>query len=224
MLCSIVKEEVIDAPPEAHEPGTGSSILSRHRNDRRVAMLHAARELFLERGYAGVALSHVVRRSGGSLATLYDLFGNKAGLLRAVVTDGRDDDLGEIDRYIAEGHPPRAVLRHMAQLFHAKMSAHERIGLVRIVLAESLSDPEFARAFHEQVRVPAIEHLADLLARWTAEGRAAIDRPLDAAEQFFTLVMQNEVGALCCTGAEDRPAPPSIDWRIAPFLSHYRIE
>lgn len=35
----------------------------------------------MEQGYDGTSLAEIVRRSGGSLATLYDLFGNKQGLL-----------------------------------------------------------------------------------------------------------------------------------------------
>ena len=51
------------------------------REARRDAMLDAALELFLERGYGAISLTDVVKRSGGSLATLYELFGGKLGLL-----------------------------------------------------------------------------------------------------------------------------------------------
>ena len=54
---------------------------------RRQAFVEAARALFIEKGFERTALADVVERSGGSLATLYKLFGNKAGLLTAVVQE-----------------------------------------------------------------------------------------------------------------------------------------
>ena len=70
---------------------------SSRRDARRHAMLDAALELFLEKGYGAVSLNEVVRRSGGSLSTLYDLFGGKLGLLKACVAE-RCSALLEIGR------------------------------------------------------------------------------------------------------------------------------
>jgi len=52
---------------------------------RRQAMLDAACEVFLEHGFEGASVADVVRRSGGSLATLYASFGSKEGLFEAIV-------------------------------------------------------------------------------------------------------------------------------------------
>ena len=61
------------APQDAEQPaGRGAS--------RRRAILDAAAALFLERGFADTSVGDVVKRSGGSLATLYSLFGSKEGL------------------------------------------------------------------------------------------------------------------------------------------------
>ena len=54
---------------------------------RRHAFLLAAREVFLEQGYEEASVNDVVRRAGGSLATLYAQFGNKEGLFLAVAQD-----------------------------------------------------------------------------------------------------------------------------------------
>ncbi|MGE3143512.1 MAG: TetR/AcrR family transcriptional regulator, partial [Hyphomonadaceae bacterium] len=52
---------------------------------RRAAFLEAATDVFLEQGYEAASVNEVVRRAGGSLATLYSQFGNKDGLFAAVV-------------------------------------------------------------------------------------------------------------------------------------------
>ena len=56
------------------------------RLDRRKrAIIEAARTLFVEQGFERTTLGDIVDRAGGSLATIYKLFGNKDGLLEAVV-------------------------------------------------------------------------------------------------------------------------------------------
>ncbi|RYD43145.1 MAG: TetR/AcrR family transcriptional regulator, partial [Sphingomonadales bacterium] len=49
------------------------------RERRQSAILDAAESLFLEQGYERTSLAEIVKTSGGSLATLYELFGNKQG-------------------------------------------------------------------------------------------------------------------------------------------------
>ena len=69
------------------------------RARRHVAILVAAEALFIEQGYERTSLAEIVRRSGGSLATLYDLFGNKQGLLHAIAIRWRDEVmLGRIEQ------------------------------------------------------------------------------------------------------------------------------
>ncbi len=54
---------------------------------RRQAILQAAVEVFLERGYADATVDAVVDKAGGSKATVYAMFGNKEGLFAAVAAD-----------------------------------------------------------------------------------------------------------------------------------------
>lgn len=53
----------------------------------RVALLDAAREAFVERGYASAAISDVVRRAGTSVGSLYHHFDGKVDLYRALFDD-----------------------------------------------------------------------------------------------------------------------------------------
>ena len=62
---------------------------------RHEAILDAAETLFIEQGYDRTSLAEIVRRSGGSLATLYELFGNKQGLLHAIAIRWRDEMTAE---------------------------------------------------------------------------------------------------------------------------------
>jgi AcrR family transcriptional regulator len=49
--------------------------------------LQAAREIFLEKGYAGTSIDEVVQRTGGSKASVYKYFGSKEGLFAAMFAE-----------------------------------------------------------------------------------------------------------------------------------------
>src|SRR3982074_7341 len=60
----------------------------------RQRLLDAANELFYEEGVHSVGVDRVVERAGVAKATLYALFGNKDGLVRAYLT-ARDEAIRE---------------------------------------------------------------------------------------------------------------------------------
>lgn len=59
------------------------SPLTKRGYERHEKILEAAGEVFAEQGYAGASINEIVRRSGGSLGTVYKFFGNKLGLFEA---------------------------------------------------------------------------------------------------------------------------------------------
>src|SRR3546814_9806116 len=101
------------------------------REDRRQAILDAAESLFLEQGYERVSVNAIVQRSGGSLATVYDLFGNKHGLLYAVVDRARDEGLKGVEDIYAQDSRPGAILRELALRYHAFATAPRSLALMR---------------------------------------------------------------------------------------------
>lgn len=54
---------------------------------RRKAMLDAAIDVFVEKGYERTSLNDIIERSKGSFSTLYSQFGSKEGLLRAMIEE-----------------------------------------------------------------------------------------------------------------------------------------
>ena len=53
--------------------------------ERQKRILDAAREVFLEQGYDNASINDIMCRAGGSLSTLYRLFGSKLGLFEAMM-------------------------------------------------------------------------------------------------------------------------------------------
>ena len=67
----------------------------------------------------------------------------------------------------------------------------EVIALVRIVIARSICDPQFARQFFERTANPTRDALQDVFARWQADGVAMVGSPAFLAEMFMGLFVSD---------------------------------
>jgi AcrR family transcriptional regulator len=156
----------------------------RKREIRREAILAAAYDLFLEKGYEATTLGDIVGRSGGSLATLYEMFEGKPGLLRAMVGDRCSQISEAIDRAISSHKPPREALRKIAEYMFDKIIDPEAIALFKAAIAQ----PELGRKLYEAGPANGQAMLADYLAHQSAEGTLCIDDPVFAAQLFFQMM------------------------------------
>ncbi len=193
------------------------------RLERRRAMIEAAESLFLDQGYDATSLAAIVKRSGGSLATLYELFGNKQGLLRAIIELRDEHDRGPGYGQDCAMTPPSELLRCYAHRVYSHVTSPRAIALKRIVITEALRDPEFARTLYEDIHLPPIRELAEILRRLDEDGKASIDDPMAAAGLFFAIVMSDAQLRMLVEGDTGLLDPTALDWRLKPFLSHFRI-
>ena len=135
--------------------------------DRRAQILEAARDIFLERGYAGASTDAIVVRSGGSKETVYAHFENKAGLFRAVVSKEIDDLFVAIERHA--GDPADDLLRNVGRSVISVIFSEEALRLARILVAEGDRIPGLGSQFFEagprRVRQSIAEALSELQRR-----------------------------------------------------------
>lgn len=195
------------------------------RARRRQAMLDAAEALFIEQGYDRTALADIVRRSGGSLATLYELFGNKQGLLHAIAARWRDQALlgrSDLDSCSGGSHVD-TLLAYVARDLELRQSPRA-IALMRMLVSECLRDRDFAIQTYRDLHMPAIRELSDMFAEWTAAGEAHIDDPEAAAHLFFSIITGDSM-LNTLAGVEDGMLDEAqLRWRLQPFFSHFRID
>lgn len=162
--------------------------------------MKAAFELFLEQGYNNVSMTDIIRRSGGSLATAYELFENKTGLLRALIesrTALLHKAIGDIST--ATG-PPEESLKAAAREFLGVLQDSGSIAMLRIILAESQRDPNFREYFRTSAPEISARLLSETFRRWNDEGLMDVDDPARAADSFFALLLhKSQMAALCCT-------------------------
>ena len=109
---------------------------------RRDAMLTAALAVFLEHGYEGASIEEVMRRVGGSKASLYRYFGSKEGLFGDIIEAGcsefmsgfrvptqADDDIA---RMLKDGFASAANTQR--QWDYAKALHHDNVWTPQVVV------------------------------------------------------------------------------------------
>jgi len=161
--------------------------LSDRASARRQAILEAARELFLERGYATTTCADVVARSGGSLATLYSLFGTKRGLFEAILRDYSEAVMRPLCVEGISTDPERGLLA-VGQRYLAVVLDPSVVAWWRALCAEAPHAPELREVFLTEDGGPIQQALACYLGDKVEEGLLEIAEPARAAGQFLALL------------------------------------
>jgi AcrR family transcriptional regulator len=154
---------------------------------RHAALLEAAEEVFLEHGYEGTSIDEIVRRVGGSKASLYAYFGSKEKLFWAVLDQLKDRFIEQMAVPSVADEDIEGTLLAVARKLLAVFLDPAQCRLFRTMIAESARFPELARDFFESgMRMP-LTH-SHYLEQQHRSGRIDCPDPLTAAVQFIELV------------------------------------
>jgi AcrR family transcriptional regulator len=172
--------------PAASPRKKSTTATSQRSRDRRADIIKAARDVFLERGYAGASTDEIVGRSGGSKETLYAHFGNKLGLFRDVI-------LAEVDTLFApaSGRPdeePLERLRLAARSYIRQSMRPEVIALMRILISEGVRIPELTTQLRAIVEQKILGVFAELITAVQATGELKGEPARALAEIFNDLL------------------------------------
>ncbi|PWC82180.1 TetR family transcriptional regulator [Azospirillum sp. TSH100] len=159
---------------------------------RRQAILAAARCLFVEKGFEKTTLSDIIAVAGGSRATLYEHFGDKEGLFRAILEEDNAVILsGLAPARTNEQVTPEAGLTAFALHLVKTLLNEETTATIRVLIAEGDRVPDIAEAFFRIGPESAIGQLADYLRLLSDRGDLRIDDPAAAAQAFLGMVSGN---------------------------------
>ncbi|WP_309646089.1 TetR/AcrR family transcriptional regulator [Phenylobacterium sp.] len=151
------------------------------------AILDAAAELFGERGLSA-SMDLIARRAGVSKQTVYNRYGSKAELMRAIV----DRRVAEIVAPLlvpgADEHPEEALAAFGRGMIEAVLKPRGT-ALTRMTVQGATDLPDLARAFYEAGPATSRRRLAQFLERETSAGRMVVDNPALAAEDFAGMVL-----------------------------------
>src|SRR6186713_269590 len=125
-----------------------------HARHNRLAVLQAARQLFLEHGFAATTMPAIASTAGVSVQTVYKAFGNKPRLAKAVfdVAIAGDDEPVPMLRRASLGrvrgeHDPRKRFRLYGEFLAEVAPRHVPVQLV--IRDAASSDPEAKAVWDE---------------------------------------------------------------------------
>jgi AcrR family transcriptional regulator len=192
------------------------------RSGSREAIVVAAEQLFLARGFGAVSMDELAEAAGVARRTLYNQFASKEEIFREM--------LARLSGQLEKAFPPGietkgdvdVVLRLVGQQILELHKYPQYLGFLRMVAADSRQFPWIADAF-AAVMDPQTERLTRLFVDLTADGILNCRNPLIAAHQFMGLLNEFSLWPWMM-GREGILVPDNdvVEEAIQMFLRHYR--
>jgi AcrR family transcriptional regulator len=139
---------------EERSGGARTDRRSEYAQLTRQAILDAARDLFVRKGYFATKVEEIARVARVAPATVYAVGGGKHGLLRTLIESGtNDEDIPAILARIESITEPRELIAFIVHATRAKFEQWS--GLMRQVVAAAPQEPsvrESLRIAHESMR------------------------------------------------------------------------
>jgi TetR/AcrR family transcriptional repressor of mexJK operon len=176
-------------------------------NRKHGAILEAATQAFLSKGYLGTNMDEIAAEAGVSKRTVYQHFADKERLFTEIVlgTPDRVEEIGRILTSTVTGsNDARGELEELARRFLATFMEPELIQLRRLVISSAGRFPELGRIWYEQGFKRGLEALAGCLGRLQDQGLLQLDDPFLAADHFAGLLLWVPMNNAMFTG-EDHP-------------------
>jgi TetR/AcrR family transcriptional regulator, mexJK operon transcriptional repressor len=174
---------------------------------KRQAILHAARDVFLRKGYAGTSMDEVALMAEASKVTIYKHFSDKQTLFIAVVTDAIDEakagSQGLVDQ-LGSSTDLELDLGNFARQHVAIVTQPHLIQMRRMIIAEAHRFPDLARAWHRVGPERAHATLAGQIDKLVARGQLLVADSLVAAQMLNYLILSVPLNEAMFTG-RDKP-------------------
>ena len=162
--------------------------------ERKEKFIQVGMEIFLEKGYENTSLTDIIKKSGGSLASVYKFFENKEGLFRAIVERGFDDFRTQIDEKIdlSLSHKLEDFLIKFASIFFDIICDKETTLISRVMMSEGAkNDGLLGKEFLDQILSKIDKILIDFFEREDIKKQLNPDiSPYVAAKAFAAVVRE----------------------------------
>lgn len=190
------------------------------------AIIDAASDMFLERGFDGTSMDAVARRAGVSKQTVYSHFSSKEQLFgdaihAAISAYYPDRALAEVENHTLEADL-RAVCYQLATL----LMSDRAIAMFRLLVTAAAKSSRLGEILWQSGPADIQKQLAAFLQTWVDKGALKIENPEKAGQQLVALVKEPahfkiSIGIQPMLTAEEINA--CVDDAIASFLKLYRV-
>lgn len=185
---SEVKNPINAEIGEAGCPRQGESSYADLVNPKAMAIMQAAKALFLEHGFGAVSMDQIARQAGVSKATVYAHFTSKEKLFAEMVFRACPSKWdGEIPT-LTPNSDIRAILEYILRMVVEHLMSPEPLSVYRIIVAEGPRFPELPKAFFGNGPLPLTRRLSSFFSEANHLGLLAVPDTRLAAEQAIWLV------------------------------------
>ena len=192
---------------------------------KRARILDAATDLIIENGYDGTNLEQICERAACSKTSIYDLFGNKEGLLAALTEDIAVDLSRALHTFHMQHLSVEDTLRRYARMALSMILDERHIAIVRATISAVWKHPGLGPAYYEVGALTAQAALAQYFRTQTGLGVLAIAEPERAAREFQGMLLWDRMLAQV-VGAKSTPTREEIereaDLAVDDFLARHR--
>ena len=187
---------------------------------RRRRILAEAEVLLAERGYSGFSLNVLVRRAGGSKASIAKFFGSKAGLIATVMQETARAFAAHVGR-LAVDDDPQADLVRLGCAVLGFFLMPGALMAYRAVVGEGHREREMAAAFYRTARVAVVDAVAARLQHWQAAGRLQL-ADVHAAADRLTHLLRSGLHEQTLLGLRARPpGAKEIEASVVPAVREF---
>lgn len=192
---------------------------------RRDAMIEAAYKLFIDKGYMSVSVDEIIKVSRGSKSSLYKYFGNKEGILKAVIESLAEHMLREIHFEHASSRTTREALERVGMVLVDLALSENAINQHRHAVSHAKALPDLAKLWYESGPKRTFDGLAEFLEKETAAGRLRIAKPAQAALLFAGMIIfhDNMRMLVCLPRSKRSKLKEVVTEAVEVFLAAYGV-
>jgi len=190
------------AKPKVASPKPPSSRAARAAQ-RREAIIEAALDEFIARGYAATRLDDVAKRAGVAKGTIYLHFKDKEALFQELVRTALVPLIGRLAAPPPAGGSVRAALESFAQTFAQEVVTTRRGDIVRLIVSEGARFPSVADFYYREVVSRGMAAMRALIELAIARGEIRNE----ALARFPQIVVAPAIVAVIWQGLFGRHSP-----------------
>ncbi|MFD8936343.1 TetR/AcrR family transcriptional regulator [Streptomyces sp. NPDC059578] len=158
---------------------------------KRKAIMEAATELFLRKGYPGASMDEIAATAAVSKQTVYKQFTDKETLFSAIITNASSKvgPFVEVVNALRDTDDLDGDLTELARRYITTVVEPRGLQLRRLLVAEADHFPEVAADYYRRAPERTIAALAACFEHLAARGLLRLNDPLLAARHFAWLIL-----------------------------------
>jgi AcrR family transcriptional regulator len=141
--------------------------------ERRQAIIDAALEEFVARGFTATRLDDVARRAGVAKGTIYLHFKDKESMFEELIRTAIVPLIGQLHASPPTGGSVRDAIESFARTFIAEVATTRRGDIVRLIVAEGPRFPAIADFYYREVVSRGLAAMRALIELGVARGEIA---------------------------------------------------